>query len=170
MLAVCMGGSVTDHSQYPTPENLSCDAYKDHLINKNQLPLVCEGYLLNPLGLSIANLFSFNRLTGELNVDAAACAAAEFKGVNQYASLEQLVKETIRILNLNCQRLCDSRLEVMYAYNRFIKQARETGQTDIHQRLTQRWFSKPWPAFFTTRRILLGRTAEDYLQTNCYKG
>lgn len=173
MLAVCMGGSepaATDHSQYPTPDNLSCDAYKDHLITKNQLPLVCEGYLLNPLELCTANLFSFNRLTGKLDVDAAACATAEFNGVNQYASLEQLVTETIRILNLNCQRLCDSRLEVMHAYNRFIKQAREIGQADIHRRLTRHWFSKPWPAFFTTRRILLGRAAESYLQAKNYNG
>jgi len=167
LLAVCMGGSQsaqTDHEQYPTPDNLSCDAYKGHLVNCQRLPVDCEGLLLNPLIMPTANLFRFNKRTGHLEVNEQACSATKYQGENHHHSLAELVSNTIATLNLNCQRLCDARLEVMHDYNRQIKKARETRNTAIHAMLAKRWFSKPWAAFFTTRRYLLGTAAEERLK------
>lgn len=173
LLAVCLGGShstQTDHKQYPTPDNLSCDAYKDYLVNRGRLSEACEGHLLNPLTMPAARLFKVNRRTGQLEVDAQACGKVDFQGVNHCGSLILLVSESINVLNLNCQRLCDARLEVMHAYDRQIKSARKAGRKNIHHILAERWLSKPWPSFFSTRRALLGDAAEDYLKGVAYDG
>lgn len=173
LLAVCLGGShatYTDHQQYPTPDNLSCDAYKGYLVTQRRLSEACEGHLLNPLTMPAARLFKVNRRTGQIEADEQACANASFQGVNHQGSLVSLVGESIDVLNLNCQRLCDARLEVMHAYEGLIKKARNAGRKDIHQILAERWFSKPWPSFFSTRRDLLGATAEAYLKSVAYDG
>lgn len=173
LLAVCLGGSLstqTDHDQYPTPDNLSCDAYKDYLVNRGRLSEACEGYLLDPLAMPAERLFRLNRRTGQLEADEQACRDTGFQGLNHCGSLTLLVEESIKVLNLNCQRLCDARLEVMHAYDRLIKKARNAGQKNIHHIVAERWFSKPWPSFFTTRRYLLGAAAEAYLQSVTYDG
>lgn len=51
VIGVCIGGEDSDKTAHPLPENLSCDAFKNHLINQNKLSINCEGYLFNPLNL-----------------------------------------------------------------------------------------------------------------------
>lgn len=152
MLAVCRGGREEDKSIYPTPANLSCDAHKDHLKNQQAI--------LNPLNLLAHKYFSFNKGTGELEVD---------KNITN-EDLKEKIKKTIHVLNLNCYRLCVTRLEILKAYNRSMKIAQQYNQRTIKQDLAVRWFSKAWPSFFTTRRCLLGDTAERYLQSIHFDG
>lgn len=170
VFGVCTGGGDADKTKHPLPDNLSCDAYKDYLIQKSKLPKACEGYYLNPLRvISTANLVDFDKASGELSVNKAACEGlADID--NQYSTLEDLVTKTIEILNLNCQRLCDDRLAVLKEWNRQFKVARTANDQDWKKKLAERWFSTPWPAFFTTKRILLGKDAEDYLESMRYNG
>lgn len=166
VIGVCLGGSGRDNNkkEFPLPSNLSCDAFKDHLIATGELSKSCEGALLSPLFDLPASpcLFDFDRRTGELNPNAEACKAVEIAN-NNYDSVEELVEETINIFNLRCDRLNNQRLQVSYEYERLIKAARERKDRTIFERLAAHWFGKRWPVFFTTRRILLGKHAENYL-------
>lgn len=172
IFGVCVGGSRHGAGQkvYPLPQNLSCDAHKDALISRNKLAKACEGYLINPLDLiSTPCLFGFNKANGKLFANEEACAEFELP-YNQYASTLELVQKTIVILNLNCQRLKDIRLEVLKSYNREVAKARKANDRQGISKLAERWFNKKWPSHFTTRRILLDRHAEAYLQDIEYNG
>lgn len=173
VFAVCLGGSSQneeDKKRYPLPKNLSCDAYKEHLVGKGELPQACEGYYLNPLRIiTTVGLFDFDKSNGQLHVNKAACAnLADID--NRHTSLEKLVEETIRVLNLNCDRLCGDRLEVLKSYNKEIARARKANDRQGLTKLAERWFRNQWPSFFTTRRILLGKNAETYLSQISYNG
>lgn len=148
MLAVCRGGrdkKPGEQGLYPTPQNLSCDAYKDHVGNPTDV--------FNPLTMPAEPIFVFDKSNGELNVKDGLPA-----------ELTELACETIRVLNLNCFRLCTARLVVLKDYNQLIKKAREQNNRDIHENLAMRWFDKRWSSYFTTRRSLLGNAAERYLE------
>ncbi|MET4694424.1 retron Ec78 anti-phage system effector HNH endonuclease PtuB [Endozoicomonas lisbonensis] len=173
MIGVCMGGSrqtEADKVNYQLPENLSCDAYKDHLISAGEIPEACEGYVLNPLRIiNTPCLFKFDLRTCELRPDPEACARLQDID-NSYDSLETLVAETIRILNLNCSRLVDDRREVLKFFNQAAARARKANNRHYKAQLAERWFRHRWPSFFTTRRILLGISAEDWLIAINYQG
>lgn len=156
MLLVCMGGSdniETDHSKYPLPINLSCDAYKEHYINTHKLSANCEEYLLNPLTIPATKLFEFDKATGKLIASP----------VITDTEITQRIEKSIEILNLNCVRLREERLLVLNHYNKTIRQARNNGNRKIFTQLTERWLSKPYLSFFTTRRALLSKHAEKFL-------
>jgi hypothetical protein len=151
------------------PANLSCDAYKDHLIVKNKLPIACEGYLINPLELpAFPCLFDLNKRTGELKPkDKYGDLGIDN---NCYSTISELVEKTIEFLNLNCDRLNKQRLAVLNQYNQEIKKARIINDQQVHSKLAIRWFQKQWLPFVTTRRILLNVHAENYLQSINYTG
>ena len=168
VFAVCIGGTDTNPMIHPLPSNLSCDAHKSHLKGKhNQAP---EGYLLNPLTMPHSPcLFDFDKRTGELKANANTCAKVEIDG-NNFDTLQELVENTIRILNLNCPRLTAQRLEVLKAYNQAIKIARQKKDRHCFTKLSKRWFGGKWQEFFTTRRLLLGNHAESHLASVRYDG
>ncbi|MEQ1528995.1 MAG: retron system putative HNH endonuclease [Methylococcales bacterium] len=169
VMGVCFGGSDVDKSIHPLPANLSCDAYKDHLITKKQLPCDCEGYLLNPLKIpAFPCLFDFDKRTGALK--AKKDYGQLQIGENTYASVSELVEKTIETLNLNCDRLMKDRLAVLYQYNQTIKKAREHDDHDVFSKLAERWLQKKWLSFFTTRRVLLGEHAEKLLKNQKFQG
>jgi uncharacterized protein (TIGR02646 family) len=178
MLAVCIGGSNDALTNYPGQyleplrENLSCDAHKDHLISKGKLSLCCEGYLLNPMEMpAFPCLFNLDKQTGELIPDQENCSKVIISP-NQFPDTEALVDNTIRALNLNCDRLTKQRRQVLFSIEREKKNARQRGQTrdQLFSRLAVRYFRTKWPSFFTTRRILLGRYAETCLQRIPFDG
>jgi uncharacterized protein (TIGR02646 family) len=169
VIGVCLGGSDVDKAIHPLPANLSCDAYKDYLITTKKLSEKCEGYLINPLHLpAFPCLFDFDKRTGELK-PKSDYAGIEFQH-NQYDTIAELVTKTIEHLNLNCDRLNQQRLEVLKFYNQEIAKARKNNDTSIFAKLAERWFQKQWLPFFTTRRIVLGSYAENYLITINYQG
>lgn len=170
VLAVCIGGDDADKQVHPLPSNLSCDSHKNHLINKGKLVSACEGHLLNPLHIpTTACLFGLDKATGALNVNIANCQQLAGVG-HSYGSLETLVETTIEILNLNCQRLKDDRLEVLKSYNQEVAKARKANDKRGLEKLVCRWFRKRWPSYFTTRRIILGKHAETFLHDVGYNG
>ena len=175
MIGVCMGGSrqtEDEKTSHPLPANLSCDAHKDHMITKGRIPVACEGYVLNPLDiLHTPALFLFHRATCELRVAEDACKKFDATPPqNNYASVKELVHKTIEILNLNCPRLVDSRRAVLRAYNQAVARARKKNDRQFRKKLAKEWFRHRWPSFFTTRRLLLGQAAEDWLAEHSYQG
>lgn len=177
LLAVCNGGSNPALApvlyREPLPDNLSCDQYKNHVINKGDLPEACEGHLLNPLQLAaFPNLFSVHLGTGELRPDPETCASAPDLDPNHCGGTEALVANTIRVLNLNCDRLCQSRLAVIHDIERNIKQLRQRGVPahDALPALARRYFQWRWGPFFTVIRVRLGAVAEQHLKAIGYQG
>ncbi|ETR71629.1 MAG: hypothetical protein OMM_02351 [Candidatus Magnetoglobus multicellularis str. Araruama] len=112
IFGVCIGGDDSDKKLHPLPENLSCDSHKNHLVNKKQLPEACEKFLVNPLTMiATPCLFDFHKATGELrpNIKTQKHASKE----NDYEVSEELLKQSIDILNLNCDRLKQQRLLIL---------------------------------------------------------
>ena len=177
VIGVCLGGSDPDPDQEPDikerhslPINLSCDAYKAHLENKKKLPKQCEGYVLDPLDIVAKPvLFDFDKASGELKVNSSTCVNYR-PSSNNFDTVDELVINTIDVFNLNCERLKSIRLKVFHDYERTIKLARNNNNPQIKSQLAKVWFNKKWPSFFTTRRIILGDHAEQYLKTLQYNG
>lgn len=170
VLLVCLGGSTKEDKDKYKPEHLSCDSHKEQI---KELPEACEGWYLNPYQIkTIARLFDFEKSTGKLIVNDIACQELTNDNLpNIYGSdWCKLAEETIRILNLNCQRLCDDRLKVLQEYNRLIKQYRERNDKQAFEKISKSVFSKKFPSFFTTWRSLLGKHAEEYLTAIHYNG
>lgn len=176
MIAVCMGGSQRHqqppHALEPLPENLSCDAHKDQMIQTHRLDEHCEGWIINPLDLpAFPSLFFLEKSTGRLLPDEQACAGIALPG-NKHRGTHELVQHTIDMLNLNCARLCEARLRVVWDIERNKKLLRER-QVPADQalyRLAERYFRQSWPAFFTTIRFCLGTAAEQYLTDAGFQG
>jgi uncharacterized protein (TIGR02646 family) len=173
VIGVCLGGSynISDAKiSYPLPMNLSCDSHKAHLENKKVLSKQCEGYVLDPLDIvATPALFIFDKSNGELHVNSSVCGQYTPK-YNNFSTVDELVKNTIEVLNLNCDRLTAHRLKIFRSYEHKIKLARNNKNTQIHSQLAKTWFNKKWPNFFTTRRIILGHHAEQYLKAMQYNG
>ncbi|HBT97193.1 MAG TPA: TIGR02646 family protein [Desulfobulbaceae bacterium] len=166
MLACCDGGEKEGSEQHPLPENLSCDAHKNHLSNEKKLPPQVESELYNPLHLpAFPNFFAFDKRTGELRADAAACAQTSLDAAKLTRSIE--------VSNLNCQRLKDRRRkEIVFNIERNKKTLRQKGYLpeQVPAALVKRYFNGKWPEFFTTIRCCLGKAAEDYLRAVNYQG
>jgi len=178
MLAVCNGGSyrhIEESGFYlePTAHNLSCDAHKDKMIQTQRLAEKCEGWIMNPLQLmAFPQLFRLDKSTGRLLPDPAVCIDYPALANNQHTSILNLVQHTIDMLNLNCDRLIQARLRIIWDIEKNIKKQREAG-LDAQQglaNLAQRYFQFHWKAFFTTIRLCLGSSAEVYLQSINYQG
>lgn len=161
IFGVCLGGSDSKEKNHPTPSNLSCDSYKEH-------KKISDSKIFNPLLLPKShNLFSFNKSNGNLTAHKVNCDNIIIAN-NPYQSTVEFIENTINKLNLNCYRLNSNRLSIFILYERERKKARIENNINFKNILAERWFSKRWPSFFTTRRILLGETAEKYLDSiNC---
>ncbi|MDS7932142.1 retron system putative HNH endonuclease [Acinetobacter sp. V91_7] len=163
VFGVCKGGS-DQKAKFPTPQNLSCDAHKNHYLDSP----ITEGVYLNPLEIPYSSIFSFDKATGFLVPNEEVCKFLDEYKPNNYSNFKELVDETIKVLNLNCDRLALKRRLILFEYNRIIQRAREMNNTKIREQLTEHWFQKKWPSFFTVRRYLLGEIAEQYLAGNGY--
>lgn len=173
MLAACNGETEEqDRKLLPHPGNLSCDAHKNYLIQKGKLPVQCEGLLANPLQLPpFPNLFRVSPGTGELLPDQTNCSQVTIPD-NQYSTTEELIQNTITILNLNCDRLCQQRKNLLQFIDRKIDQGKQEGKSpeEVFSDLLNFFFRKKWPQYFTTIRCRLGKDAEDYLRSISFQG
>lgn len=170
VLLVCLGGSTPEDKKQYSPNHLSCDAHKGTI---KTLPAACEGYFLNPIHIqTTACLFIFDKATGKLLVNCDVCQQLAMDNLsNQYGDdWCMLAEQTINVLNLNCERLCKDRLEVLRFYNRRIKKYREMKDGAGLSKLSESVFRNQFPEFFTTWRSLLGKHAEEYLQSIAYNG
>ena len=109
-----------------------------------KLPAACEGYFLNPIHIqTTACLFIFDKETGKLLVNYDVCQQLATDNLsNQYGdNWCMLAEQTINILNLNCERLCADRWEVLKFYNSQIKKYREMGDRAGLSKLSESIFS-----------------------------
>jgi uncharacterized protein (TIGR02646 family) len=176
MLGVCMGGSQRyqqpPHALEPLPANLSCDAHKDQMITVNRLEEHCEGWIINPAELpAYPRLFFLEMSTGRFRPDEEGCGLVILPG-NRYTTTIELVQNTIDMLNLNCDRLCQARLRVVWDVERNKKKLREQGVNPQQglRNLAERYLRQRWPGFFTSIRFCLGTAAEQYLTDIGFQG
>lgn len=176
MLAVCAGGSYkhakAPYTLEPLEQNLSCDAHKNKMIQKGGLVENCEGWVLNPIHLpALPSLFSLNKSDGCLSPNTTACANLDLRP-NHHANTEKLVEHTIKMLNLNCYRLCQARLVVIRNIEHSKKNFRKKNvpADQALPQVAQRYFRIPWPQFFTTICLCLGSAAEAHLESIQYQG
>lgn len=178
MLAVCSGGSQSvlhapSHYLQPLPANLSCDANKDRMIQSGKLPTDCAGLILDPQQIhAFPCLFKVSSVDGSIEPDPSACAGTPPWPNNQHACTFELVKHTIDMLNLNCNRLKQARLAVIRDIEKAKKQQRGKGYNADQglANLATRYLGHSWPRFFTTIRLRLGQAAEQYLKRNDFRG
>ncbi|MGR8935766.1 MAG: retron system putative HNH endonuclease [Gammaproteobacteria bacterium] len=178
MLGVCNGGCnphVTGDGFYlpPTEENLSCDAHKDRMIQTKRLKEQCEGWISNPLQLmAFPVLFRLEKSTGFLLPDSNICANCPPWPGNLHSSMEELVQNTIDMLNLNCDRLAQERLRIIRDIENNKKRQRTQGYSPEQglSNLARRYFRTSRLGFFTTIRLCLGEFAEIHLQSLQFQG
>lgn len=165
MIAACNGGETDEAPDTPLPDNLTCDAYKNHLVNTGRLTCDVEKGMINPLDLpAFPNVFTLNKGTGHFRPDLSACRQA---GVNACK-----LQHTINVLNLNCNRLARSRRAVFLAIEKR-KQALKGRQYSFQQALdimVKQYLDNQQPEYFSTYRCCLGQAAEDHLQNMNYNG
>jgi uncharacterized protein (TIGR02646 family) len=164
LLAVCHGGSqrdVVDAAQRFTSPDHSCDVPK---LDNDWDALIC-----NPLHLPARPaLFRFERSSGAMNVDRAACLAA---GVDA-----ERAQATIGNLQLDGRRLRDLRKPVLEKLNEELYSLTAAGMPlpDARQRLARILLRRDaegrWPAFFSAIRSYLGEAAEQQLRAIGYRG
>jgi len=170
VLLVCTGGEKAGQS---LPENLSCDAHKSHALGKTPLATVAEALAnqISPFGMpTFPCLFCLDKRTGQLVPSLDACETVDRAKSLPMGTMYDALTDTVAVLNLNCDRLCQDRLKVLYEYNHRVGEARKANDKSYQHNIAVRWFSKRWPSFFTTRRILLGAAAEDYLRLIRFDG
>jgi uncharacterized protein (TIGR02646 family) len=172
LLATCMGGSQRRsdprHFLEPPIENLSCDAHKERALGT----INCHGLLLNPLFLPAMPLpMRLEHSTGHWHVHEANANAISIPG-NTYGTVEKLVNESIRILNLNCTRLARNRLAILRQLEREIQQASKArlDKSVFMLNLCRRYLGPRYREFFSVYRFRLGDFAEEYLQSIGYNG
>lgn len=179
MLAVCNGGCdpfvcAPGFYMEPLKRNLSCDAHKDRMIQRGKLSLGCEGWILSPVHMiAFPNLFRIDLANGEIEPDEDACDEMASIRPNKHSSTLGLVRHSIEMLNLNCDRLCRERLTIIHRIERDINNQRKQGFRPEQglANLAGKYYAKSprWHRFFTTIRFRLGSAAEKYLQEIDYK-
>ncbi len=177
LFAVCAGGSYrfasAPYTHEPLDENLSCDAHKDRMIQGGKLQEQCEGWILNPAATPASlSLFRLEMSTGRLLPDPDLCAALPIWTGNQHADVQTLVQHTIDMLNLNCVRLCDARLTIIWDIERNKKKQRDAGFSPQQglSNLAAYYLRQCWPGFFSTIRLCIGTAAETHLANLGYQG
>lgn len=180
--AVCLGGSrQTDKERtsgmHPLPNNLSCDAFKEHQQTTGQLPLDASGWILAPDEVpAFPRIFDFSP-TGAPEPNRENCDSISFLP-NQYLTSRELVEKTIEHLNLGCFRLTEKRRIAKARLEKRIELVRKNSPgssgSDVMRHLARTLFSAasdtPWPEFFTLVRWRLGDVCEDHLKSIGYDG
>ncbi|MDR1111477.1 MAG: hypothetical protein LBP92_12510 [Deltaproteobacteria bacterium] len=172
ILATCQGGEHLK-SKHHLPANLSCDAHKNHVMNKSNSMMGCEGWILNPLRLPLhVNLFSLDKRQGYLEPNDEACSSVKEIAENKHKTTKDLVLKTIQVLNLNCDRLAELRRKIIVNIDKNIKTMRvsHVRREDAPKILIDRYFAKKWPEFFTTIRCYIPDIVEPYLKSINYSG
>lgn len=161
LLLVCLGGE-NEKEKHPLPENLSCDASKKDML--------CDDIALNPINLPPYPVaFLVNKGNGELYPNQDFCDAHPH--ISLQTSTYEMLKNTLSIYNLNCNRLCSARLVVIREMEKQKAKKRESNIpiTEAINDLAEMHLQIGRP-FFSTRRAYLGAVAEEYLKRNDFRG
>lgn len=179
---VCMGGSaqteeVRSAGLHPLPDNLSCDAFKDHQQQHGRLPADPAGRILAPDEVpAFPRLFAFSP-DGVPEPDFNNCEKVAIAS-NQYLTTREMVSKTIEHLNLGCFRLAERRRIARAQLEKRIEQTRKQNPgkhpREVMEVFARSLFStnsdRAWPEFFTLIRWRLGEVAEKQLTDMGYDG
>jgi hypothetical protein len=154
------------------PENLGCDAFKDHQIKAGKLASDPDGWILAPDEVPAFPLLFHFAPDGKPEPHVENCASQTLPN-NHHADTSVLVARTIERLNLGCARLNRSRCIVRARLEKQIQRARQqapgASPPEVLLHLARRVFStdvdSPWPQFFTLVRWRLGEQAEAHLRS-----
>ncbi len=184
--AVCLGGSRRPPAgepinpndfMRPLPDNLSCDAFKDHQIREGELPEHPEGWVLAPNEIpAFPILFKYSPECAP-EPHPENCAAITLPH-NNYADTLTMVASTIRHLNLGCTRLNRNRRIALSRLEKEIEkvrlQSRGAKSADVLLHFARRKLSQnpvhPWAEYFTLIRWRLATSAEQHLQEIQFAG
>jgi len=183
--AVCHGGSQKppdgvpiDATRYlePLPDNLSCDAFKDHQIRVGKLPEYPEGWILAPDEIPAFPLLVQFAPNGSPEPHVQNCDGLNLAN-NHYQDPATLVAKTIEHLNLGCPRLNRNRSIVKAQLEKQIARARhmspgaqpEQVLLGLARRLFAHNTDEAWPAYFSMIRWRLGEAAEEHLRSINYR-
>lgn len=162
LLGVCFGNE-TSNDPLEEKSHLHCDAYKNHLKNKKEN--IYFDKLLNPHFIpNKTKIFELDKTNGNLIVNYQNCRGVPYNGFD----LAEAAEYTIRILNLNCSVLTTMRKSLVNVYARKRKEAMDKRTEFPISILLANWFSLERLEFFTTKRCIFGKRADDYLKTNNY--
>ncbi|MFS1958034.1 retron Ec78 anti-phage system effector HNH endonuclease PtuB [Vibrio cyclitrophicus] len=153
LIGVCLGGTdYKNREKYDLPENLSCDSHKSHFEGvKKVTDKDWNGKVLSPLNMPCEQaLFFFEKESGRLIPNEVKCNQIVIEG-NLHGSTLLLVEETIKVFNLNCDRLNKARLKLFRQLQHKIKEARKNGDLGIIERFVASW-RRDSPLFFQTSR------------------
>lgn len=153
LLGVCLGGTKQESDISP-----HCDAAKEKDVNAR------EGRILNPLTMPESCVFELDRKNGYLIPNESFCRTQSIPD-NPFHTTEELIKNTIDVLNLNCTALANIRKKIILEYDKkrhFLQSSHKTKES-VRTTIARQWFKKPLQ-FYTTRRILLGRYAEEIIR------
>jgi uncharacterized protein (TIGR02646 family) len=169
MLAVCTGGSrpAEEQDRYlvPLPDNLSCDQYKNHLVNTHSLREDSRGIVVNPLDLPAFPPLVAVLHDGRLIPHPDACAKVVISP-NAYSTTQELIARSIEHLNLNCVRLCLARVAAARTVAGDLRRSKADALCPKYLSL-RHGLRRP---FFTVFRCRLGKAAEAYLAASGFQG
>ena len=150
LLGVCTGGeSSSVQNKKERLDNLSCDAHKDKY---DRSVLVWDGLVLFPLSIpSGSALFELDKRNGEL-IPSSQCEEFNIPH-NQYSTTKELLQNTVKVFNLNCDRLCKARLVVFWEFERVKKVCRLNNDRAELENLILRW--RGIHPFQTVRDLML---------------
>jgi len=139
------------------------------LENAGVIPKNSVGLVLNPLEMIRDSLFIVDKKNGFLYPNINNCMLyTPIQNVHQ--TVEELVKNTIKVFNLNCTRLTKRRKMICDDYYRRLLTASRNQDEQFFERNFNMWFSSKWPSFFTTKRFLMGNFAEIKLAEMNFNG
>ncbi len=173
LIGVCLGGSdIIDKTISKADKIISyyrCDTHKAHLENIGEIDKYKTDRYLNPLELCTNSLLDLDRDTLFLIPNKQNCQLYT-PSENFFNTTEELVLSTIKVFNLNCSHLIAKRRAIYDSYQVKMIKAKGEKNLNIKKEIASQWFSTIWPELFTTKRIILGGAAEDYLNEIKYDG
>ncbi|MFM4954521.1 hypothetical protein ACEUCD_02270 [Aeromonas veronii] len=168
IIGVCLGGATgntdtesktnSDANLEPN-ERLSCDSHKNRLEQNGHISKNSVGLVLNPLEIINESLFIIDKKDGAIYPNIDNCMLYT-PAHNVHQTVEELVRNTIVVFNLNCIRLTKRRKMICDDYYRRMQVARQNQDALFFENNFNMWFSSKWPSFFTTKRLLMGEFAE----------
>lgn len=157
VIGVCVGGTDRNNlERYIMPDNKSCDSYKEHLETNLGHSKKWKGQVLSPLEECLcSDMFVYCLASGELGVNVDYANSLTFK-YNNYDSSAELLENTIKSFNLNCERLKIARREIHFSYEKLKAEFRKTRDENKFKFKVIKWSgNNKVISFQTTRDILL---------------
>lgn len=158
LFGVCVGGTDNDsQNKYEFPENLSCDSHKERIEQEEQIPSNnWAGRVLCPSEIPEGQLaFVFDKKSNGLSPNPEFCQEITIEN-NVFASTSELLTETLRVFNLNCDRLNSARNKIFIEFEQLKSRYRKQQITRVFfLKVLTAWLKDHNLPFTSTRQSLV---------------